>query len=288
MRVLVTGAGGQLGRDLVAAFSDAGQHHDVIAASHGQLDVGDRDAVLQAVTTLRPDAIIHAGAWTAVDACEGDPDRAFLVNALGTRHVAEGSALTGAHLLYVSTDYVFDGTSPAPYREWDEPNPLSVYGRSKLAGEREVSVIRPGSTIVRTSWVCGVHGSNMVKTVLRLAAERSQLSFVDDQHGCPTFTEELADMVVRLTIARLPGLFHVTNQGPTTWYQFARDVLTAAGRDPEIVRPISTAELMPPRPAPRPANSVLDNAALRLQGIPLLADHHDPLARAVKVLEAGA
>ena len=285
MRVLVTGAGGQLGRDLVPAFADA---DEVVAAGHSQLDVADRDAVLLAVLAFRPDIVIHAAAWTAVDACEGDPDRAFRVNALGTRHVAEGCALADAHLLYVSTDYVFDGTSPDPYREWDEPNPRSVYGRSKLAGEREVLAVRSGSTIVRTSWVCGVNGSNMVKTVLRLAKERSELSFVDDQHGCPTFTEDLADMIVRLASARLPGLFHVTNQGPTTWYQFARDIVSSAGHDPEMVRPISTHQLDPPRPAPRPANSVLDNAALRLQGIPLLPDYHEPLARAVKALESEA
>jgi dTDP-4-dehydrorhamnose reductase len=124
----------------------------------------------------------------------------------------------------------------------------------------------------------------MVKTVLRLATERPELAFVDDQRGCPTFTQDLAGMIVRLAVARLPGVFHVTNQGATTWYQFARDVIVAAGWDPTIVRPIKTAELVPPRPAPRPANSVLDNAALRLQGIALLPDHHEPLERLVKEL----
>jgi dTDP-4-dehydrorhamnose reductase len=288
VRILVTGAGGQLGRDLVPAFADTGAHHDLVAASHDQLDVADRDAVLQATGALRPDLVVHTAAWTAVDACEGDPERAYRVNALGTRHVAEGCRRVGAHLVYLSTDYVFDGTAAPPYHEWDDPNPLSVYGRSKLAGEREVLAIHPGSTIVRTSWVCGAHGSNMLKTVLRLAAERPELSFVDDQRGCPTFTEDLADMIVRLGTARLPGVFHVTNQGPTTWYGFARDVLSAAGLNPDIVRPITTAELHPPRPAPRPANSVLDNAALRMQGIPLLPEYHEPLGRAIKTLEAQA
>ncbi|HUQ40079.1 MAG TPA: dTDP-4-dehydrorhamnose reductase [Acidimicrobiales bacterium] len=277
VRVLVTGAGGQLGTDLAAAFTG----DDLVAATRQQLDVADRDSVLQAVTTVRPDVIVHAGAWTAVDACESDPDRAFAVNALGTRHVAEGARLTGARVLYVSTDYVFDGTSPTPYTEWHEPNPLSVYGRSKLAGERELDA---GSTIVRVSWVCGPHGSNMVKTILRLAAEHEQLSFVDDQHGCPTFTGDLAEMIRHLAVARLPGTFHVTNQGPTTWFGLARAVLDAAGMDPERVRPIRTADM--PRPAPRPANSVLDNAALRLMGIPLLPDWHEPLERTVKELLA--
>ena len=251
-----------------------------------RLDVSDRDAVLQAIDGVGPDVVIHCAAWTAVDACEGDPDRAFAVNALGSRHVAEGARLTGAHLVYVSTDYVFDGRQPAPYVEWDSPNPLSVYGRSKLGGEREVQSLVPGATIVRTSWVCGAHGANMVKTILRLSAQHGELAFVDDQRGCPTFTEDLAAMIVRLSAARLPGVFHVTNQGPTTWYEFARDVVKAAGRDPSMVRPITTAELQPPRPAPRPANSVLDNAALRLQGIGLLADYHEPLERLVDQLQS--
>jgi dTDP-4-dehydrorhamnose reductase len=285
-RVLITGAGGQLGCDLVVAFEEQPARRDVIAADHQALDVGSREAVLQLVDAVSPDIIVHAGAWTAVDACEGDPDRAYRVNALGTRHVAEAARLVGAHVVYVSTDYVFDGCSPAPYQEWDAVNPLSVYGRSKLGGERELTSLLPGATIVRSSWVCGANGANMVKTVLRLATERPELAFVDDQRGCPTFTEDLAAMVVRLAVSRLPGLFHVTNQGPTTWYQFARDVIAAAGWDPAIVRPISTAELVPQRPAPRPANSVLDNAALRLQGITLLPDHHEPLERLVKQLVA--
>ena len=144
MRVLITGAAGQVGRELVEIFAD----HEVIAANRGLLDVTSRDDVLQIVTTTRPDAIVHAAAWTAVDACEGDPDRAFLVNTLGARFVAEAARAVGAHLCQISTDYVFDGTKASPYVEWDEPNPQSVYGRSKLAGERALG---PEATIVRTS-----------------------------------------------------------------------------------------------------------------------------------------
>ncbi|MFP3901352.1 MAG: dTDP-4-dehydrorhamnose reductase, partial [Acidimicrobiia bacterium] len=278
MKVLITGAGGQLGRDVGRACREAGD--EVIALDRSQLDVGSRDAVYQAVLSTRPTAVVHAGAWTAVDACEDDPDRAYRTNALGTRWVADASHRAGAYLCYVSTDYVFDGTKPTPYVEWDTPNPTSVYGRSKLGGEGEVRTHAPGAAVVRTSWVCGEHGSNMVKTVLRLA-ERPELAFVDDQRGCPTFTADLAVAIRRLAAWRIPGLFHVTNQGAVTWYELARAILAAAGHDPGKVRPISTAELDPPRPAPRPANSVLDNAALRLAGLPLLPPYAESLDRLV-------
>lgn len=282
MKVLVTGAGGQLGRDLVTAFDG----HDVIAADHAHLDVGDRDQVLGVITTLRPDVVVHAGAWTAVDACEADPDRAWRVNALGSRHVADGCARAGARLCAISTDYVFDGRSSAAYTEWDATNPLSVYGRSKLGGEQEVLGLAPGASVVRTSWLCGARGPNFVQTMVRVArnGEKESVTVVDDQHGCPTFTPDLAALVRRLVVARLPGLFHVTNGGPTTWWSLARDVFALAGGDPERVVPISTDELRPARPAPRPARSVLDNAALRLSGLPLLTDHHEPLERLVAEL----
>jgi dTDP-4-dehydrorhamnose reductase len=291
--VLITGAGGQLGTDVVDALAGrvptGGRANDpatgrlglrspcdVIAADHARLDVADRGAVLAAVEGVRPDVVVHTAAWTAVDACEGDPDRAFKVNALGTRHVAEAARRFGAHVVYVSTDYVFDGTSTRPYLEWDAPNPQSVYGRSKLAGEHELD---PGSTVVRTSWVCGAHGANMVGTVRRLARGPGPLRFVDDQWGSPTFTADLAGMVAVLATDRLPGTFHVTNAGVTSWYGFARVVLEASGDDPERVEPIATAELDPPRPAPRPANSALENAALRLMGMALLPDWRDGLDR---------
>jgi dTDP-4-dehydrorhamnose reductase len=293
MRVLVTGAGGQLGTDVVAALSGrvptGGRANDpatgrlglrsgcdVTAADHARLDVSDRGAVLAAVEGLRPHVVVHTAAWTEVDACEGDPDRAFSVNALGTRHVAEAARRFGAHVVYLSTDYVFDGTSVRPYVEWDEPNPKSVYGRSKLAGEQELD---PGATVVRTSWVCGAHGANMVRTVLRLAREPGPLRFVDDQRGSPTFTADLAGVVAVLATDRLPGTFHVTNGGVTSWFGFAREVLESAGDDPDRVEAISTLDLDPPRPAPRPANSALENAALRLMGMALLPDWRDALDR---------
>lgn len=281
MRVLVTGAGGQLGRDLVEAFDAAG--HEVVAVDHRRLDIGDREAVLQAFGAVSPHAVVNAAAWTAVDDCEADPDRAWRVNALGVRHVVEGARMVGAQMCQVSTDYVFDGSKASPYLEWDRPNPQSAYGRSKLGGELELGA---DASLVRTSWVCGRHGSNMVKTVLRLASQHDQLRFVDDQRGCPTFAADLAAKVVELVVDRRPGIFHVTNQGPTTWYDFSRAVLAAAGLDPSRVSPVSTSELSPPRPAPRPANSVLDNAALRLSGLELLPPWREPLDRLVPELRA--
>lgn len=279
MRVLITGAAGQMGRELAVAFSD----HEVLATDHVTLDVTDRQAVLSTVMSFRPAAIIHAAAWTAVDACEADPDRAFGTNALATRHVAEAARRVGAHLTSFSTDYVFDGLKPSPYLEWDQPNPQSVYGRSKLAADQELAS-DPETTIVRISWVCSAHGSNMVRTILRLAAEHDTLRFVDDQRGHPTFADEAAGMIRRLVGERRTGLHHVTNQGVVSWYEFARAVLEAAGLDPDRVEPVATHDLVPVRAAPRPANSVLDNAALRLSGLPLLPHYRESLDRLVAEL----
>lgn len=279
MRVLVTGAAGQLGHDLVATCAASGD--DVHAVDRAALDVGDRDRVASVVADVAPDVVVNGAAWTAVDACESDPERAMRDNGDAVRWLREACDAAGAHLVQISTDYVFDGTLDRPYVETDETNPQSVYGRSKRAGEVAAG---ERSTIVRTSWVCGAAGGNMVKTVLRVSAERDSLSFVDDQRGCPTFTADLAPLVRRLAAERRPGVFHATNQGAVSWYEFVRDIVAAAGRDPDMVHPISTADLDPPRPAPRPANSVLDNAALRDAGIPLLRPYHEPLAELVAQL----
>jgi dTDP-4-dehydrorhamnose reductase len=310
-RVLVTGGNGQLGRDLrdvlAGGVPDGGRpaggsddtilppvpegSFEVLSTDIDTLDVVDRTAVQESVEAFRPHLVLHGGAYTAVDACESDPDTAFAVNALGTRNVAEAAAAAGAHMVYISTDYVFDGTLDRPYVEWDRPDPRSVYGRSKLGGEMEVHEVAGSSaTVVRTAWVSGAHGANMVKTVLRLASASPDgtLRFVDDQHGSPTFTADLARAVVRLALDRRPGTFHVTNQGETTWFGFARAALAAAGLDPRRVEPIATADLDPPRPAPRPANSRLDNAALRLAGLPPLPGWEESLARLVGFLAAGS
>ena len=288
MKVLITGALGQLGRDLVATSLAAGD--EVIGVDMVDFDIADRDAVHASILAASPDVVYHCAAFTAVDDCESKPDVAFTVNAGATRHVAEAASRVGAHLVAISTDYVFDGTKPvgSPYVEWDVPNPLSIYGKSKLGGEQEARTLAPTGAIVRTSWVCGAGGGNMVKTVLRMLAEdpTREFTFVADQHGCPTFTADLAPALRGLAAARLPGTFHVTNQGPTTWHEFVQGVVVAAGGSADQVRAITSAELQPPRPAPRPTNSVLDNMGLRLTGQPALDHWSEPLARLVAELSA--
>lgn len=282
MRVLVTGAAGQLGTDLMAACSAAGD--TVFAFDRAGLDVSDRSAVLSAVTSLRPDAVVNCAAWTAVDACEADPELAVAMNGSAVRWLAEACTRVDAHLVHLSTDYVFDGELDRPYHEWDDPCPQSIYGITKLIGEREALAMGPRSAVVRTSWLGGVHGNNMVKTVMRLAAEHPQLAFVADQVGCPTFAQDLAPMLRRIATDRLSGVVHATNQGAVSWFEFAREVVAAMGKDPEMVQPIATVDLQPQRPAPRPANSVLDNAVLRLAGYPELRHHLAPLQETVAAL----
>jgi dTDP-4-dehydrorhamnose reductase len=293
VKVLITGAGGQLGRDLqlalageVPAGGPSAEHRprrglEIIGADRQRLPVTERAVVLAAVDGLRPDVIVHSAARTDVDGCEDDPEGAFSTNAMGTRHVAEAAARFGAHLVYISTDYVFDGTAGRPYREWDEPNPLSVYGASKLAGERECP---PSATIVRTAWLAGVHGENAVRRVLRRIYEEAPLRVVDDQRGSPTFTADLALAVSTLALERLPGAYHVTNGGSATRCELARAVVSATGHDPARVEAITTAELDPVPAARRPVDSSLDNAALRSTGLPALAPWPEALDRFVATL----
>jgi dTDP-4-dehydrorhamnose reductase len=255
VRVLITGAAGQLGRALVDAFDG----DDVIATTRAELDLADRDSVMGAICSTEPDVVVHAGAWTAVDACEADPERAFVVNALGSRHVAAAARIE------------------EPYHEWSMPNPRSVYGASKLGAELEVQRGCPDATIVRTSWVVSADGRNFLTTMLRLAQERDEIGVVDDQRGCPTFTTDLAPIVRRLSVGRFAGVFHACNQGATSWFEFARAILSAVGDDPEKIRPISTSAYG--AAAPRPANSVLDNLALRASGLPVLPHWRATLER---------
>ena len=277
VRVLITGSAGQLGTDLVTSAKQSGL--EVIATSHADLDITQRDLVSQKIADSSPDAIIHAAAWTAVDLCESDSKKAMSINSDGTANVVSAARQIGARVIYISTDYVFDGTKATPYIESDLPNPQSVYGASKLAGEQKLDLNQ--DAVVRISWVCGEHGNNMVKTILRLAATSPTLAFVNDQIGSPTFTSDVAPVLIDFATQSRAGIWHVTNQGATSWFGFAQDVLRAAELDPSRVQPIATADLRPQRPAKRPANSVLENAKMRKANLTLLDDYHIPLQRLV-------
>jgi dTDP-4-dehydrorhamnose reductase len=283
MRVLVTGAAGQIGREVVEHCEALGDV--VVALDRAKLDVTDQSAVHAAIAHARPDVVVHCAAWTAVDACESDAERAMAANGAAAGHVAEASAAVGAHVIALSTDYVFDGRKSGAYVETDATNPLSVYGRSKLAGEHAVLAALPSACVARTSWVCGRYGANMVKTILRIADQPGQLRFVDDQRGHPSIADDVAVALRRLAVDRVGGIVHVTNRGAVSWFEFAREVLIAAGHDPERVLPVATTDLVPARPAPRPANAVLDNTVLRSLGLEL-ADFREPLGRLVGQLTA--
>ena len=253
MRILITGAGGMLGLDMQSAAEEAG--HETVALTRAQLDITDAVAVSETVHRARPDAVINCAAWTDVDGAESRLEDATAVNGAGAGNVAAAAAGAGAWIVHVSTDYVFNGTKPAPYVESDAVDPVSAYGRSKLDGERAVATAaRDGHTIVRTAWLFGSGGRCFPKTILRAAAQRPELTVVADQIGCPTFTGHLAPALVALAAQRTPGVLHVAGGGQCSWYEFASAIVDAGGIDC-AVRPISTDEY--PVAAQRPANSVL-------------------------------
>jgi dTDP-4-dehydrorhamnose reductase len=252
MRILVTGAGGQLGRDVVRAAERA--HHDATGYDHRDLDITDPDAVGRAFGADAPQAVVNCAAYTDVDGAEDDPDAAMEVNAVGAGRVAAAAARASALMVQVSTDYVFDGRRRQPYLEDDAANPLSVYGRSKLAGEHAVAEASRDHTIVRSAWLFGAGGHNFVETMLRLAAERREVAVVTDQVGCPTWTGHLAGALVEICVARSRGLCHVAAAGECSWHDFAVEIFRQA-RVECAVRERLTADLG--RPAPRPAYSVL-------------------------------
>ena len=274
--ILLSGARGQVGWEVARRATAAGLN--VQACGHAELDITQRDAVLRAVETAAPKAIVNAGAYTAVDKAESERDTAFTVNRDGPKHLAEACARVGIPLIHISTDYVFDGAKTSAYVEDDPVAPLGVYGASKLAGEDAVRASGAQHVIMRTAWVYGIEGNNFVKTMLRLGRERDTLRVVADQHGCPTFAGDLADAI--LTVFRnvtanpkpeMWGTFHCVNAEPTTWNAFARRIFDLAapklGKKP-IVEAITTAEF--PTPAKRPANSVLDCGKIkRIHGVAL-------------------
>ncbi|MCX8043771.1 MAG: dTDP-4-dehydrorhamnose reductase [Desulfobacterota bacterium] len=255
MRILITGSSGMLGRELAERLHPA---HELILRDIDGLDVRDASAVYGEIKRLSPEVVINCAAATDVDWCEYYPEQAFAVNAEGARNIAEACAVTGALMCHLSTDYVFDGSATRPYTEQDIPHPISVYGRSKLAGERYVREIVSRHIIVRTSWLYGVYGKNFIETILRLSETRHELRVVNDQTGSPTYAEDLAWVIEQLVTLPAPyGTYHVCNTGICTWHDFAVAALSLAGRQTAVV-PITTEELG--RAAPRPRFSVLDNA----------------------------
>jgi dTDP-4-dehydrorhamnose reductase len=255
MKILMTGARGMLGRDLLPLLS---AKHEVLGKDIQDFDITDRKRVQEEIAACRPDVVIHAAAYTDVDGCETKRDLAFAVNGEGALHVALGCAHVGSRMIHLSTDYVFDGESGIPYPEGSPPHPLNVYGESKLQGELYIPKVLENYLIIRTAWLYGRHGKNFVDTILRLAGQQDELRVVNDQKGSPTFTKDLSQAMGRLVEEETRGVLHVTNSGSCTWFEFAQKVLDlnpSPGRKSRVI-PISSTELA--RPARRPANSVLD------------------------------
>jgi len=261
MRVLIAGAGGMLGRDLVSAFAT----HIVTAATRGELDITSPSACLDA--TAGHDVVINAAAWTRVDDAESHEAEASEVNATGAARLAAAAAEHGARFVQISTDYVFRGDAAHPYAEHAPLDPQTAYGRGKALGEDLVRRAHPAPHIVRTAWLYGEHGPNFPRTMLRLAAQHETVSVVADQLGQPTWTHDVADAILRLVDADAPAdIYHATNSGQTTWFDLALAVFELHGLDPQRVLPTNSAAFV--RPAPRPAYSVLGHGAWATVGIP--------------------
>jgi dTDP-4-dehydrorhamnose reductase len=260
---------------------DLGVHlrlrHSVVPLSRAEADITDSNQVTRAFEGARPDAVIHTAAFTAVDDCESHSELAFRVNAEGTRNVALACSQLRIPLLYLSTDYVFDGEKPEPYLETDQPNPLSVYGSSKLQGERNVLEVAERFWIVRISWLFGPLGKNFVKAILKQAEGGRPLRVVDDQVGGPTYTMDLAAKLEEIVTRAAYGIYHVTNQGYCSWFEFAQEILRQAGLDQVPVSPIATSAL--DRPARRPKNSRLATIRRGLSGTGALPSWQDALRR---------
>ena len=253
-RVLILGAKGQLGAALVARFQVS---CDVAAFSHEELDVCDGARVQEAIAAQRPWAVLHAAAWTDVDGCEKNVEKAYTVNAIAAGEVAAAAAKAGARMVYVSTDYVFDGFQKEPYREEDEPNPLSIYGKSKLEGERLVREAAPDALIVRSSWLFGMGRSNFVMRLFESVMVKPEIPVVNDRRGCPTYTCDLAGAMEALLLKEAAGTFHVSNQGDCSWHEYAVEILKDLKITSCKIIPVASANFK--RPAPRPEYTVLDN-----------------------------
>ena len=275
MRILLTGPTGQVGWELAPRLAALGE---VVALDRSALDLADAGVLRARVRDVRPDVIVNAAAYTAVDRAESEPELALAINGVAPGVLAEEAKRLGALLVHYSTDYVFDGTKEGAYVEDDATNPLSVYGRTKLDGERAIRASGCRHLILRTSWVYASRGHNFLLTMLRLGAERSELRVVDDQRGAPTWARDIAGATVRLLTNPPEGLLHLTAAGETTWHGFACEIMRLAGLT-AVVQRIPAAEY--PAVARRPANSVLDNARLRAVAGIVMPPWEESLARCV-------
>jgi dTDP-4-dehydrorhamnose reductase len=277
MKILICGATGQLGTDCRRVL---GRDHEVTSAASHQLDITDPSQVNSWVEDLHPEVIVNCAATTAVDACETRPDLAWEVNAKGPGNLARAARRSGAHVIHISTDYVFDGKRPLPhpYVETDETHPISCYGKAKLAGEMAVKEATDDHTILRTAWLYGITGHNFLKTMLRLALNNPgrEIKVVNDQFGSPTWSRRLALQIKRLIEVRGHGIYHATAEGYTTWYRLAVSFLDRMGV-PHRVVPCTTAEY--PTPAARPVNAILENRRLKEAGINVMEDWQDDVTR---------
>ncbi|WP_047864318.1 dTDP-4-dehydrorhamnose reductase [Rubrobacter aplysinae] len=266
MRVLIAGSGGQLGSELGEQLSQRG--HEVIALDHGGLDVANAMAVERVLYEQQPDLIVNAAAYTDVDGCETETETAYWINALGPRNLAQYGERLGCEILHVSTNYVFDGLSEHPYSPGDLPNPISVYGRTKLAGEEYVKTLSNRWYVVRSAGVYG-EGRNFVRTMLRVGAERDSLKVKDDEFIAPTYARDLGEGIAEVIEGGLYGTYHVTNAGSCSWYEFAQEIFHLSGIEVEV-EPVPGSEY--PLPAPRPANGLLSSL-----GSPELRHWHEAL-----------
>ncbi len=262
MKVTILGGTGLLGKALMLAWSG----DEVIGLGARDVDIRDAQKVREVLTATRPDWIILAAAYTDVDGCESNPDLAFSVNRDGAVNVAHAAKEAGARFLFLSSDYVFDGRKTSPYETDDLRNPQSVYGRSKAEAELRLLDVLPDCCIARTSWLFGKGGKCFPDTILNLAASRPVLDVVNDQRGCPTYTADLAAAIIQLCRANASGIVHATNSGDCTWFEFAREIISASGLRTDV-RPVNSAQMA--RPAPRPAYSVLSSRSLQRFGITL-------------------
>jgi dTDP-4-dehydrorhamnose reductase len=274
MKVVVTGAKGQLGQDVMKQLQ--AQNHEALGTDRDDLDITNEADVLKFISEVKPDVILHCAAYTNVDAAEADRDTAYQVNAVGTENMAKAAKAVDAKILYISTDYVFDGTATEPYEVEQPTKPLGVYGETKFAGEELLKKHVEKYFIVRTAWVFGIGGNNFVKTMIRLGEERSEVGVVHDQVGSPTYTVDLASFMLELMKTDKFGTYHATNGGVCSWYEFAVEIFKQAGMSQVKVSPLTTDQF--PRPAKRPAYSVLSKRKMEEAGFTPLRDWNEALA----------